>query len=145
MLPVDQLRKVDLEATLNLGQFTVDKLPMDDVSLKANGKAGLLTLEDLRGGLFGGSFQANAQIDARQAVPLLKAHKRIGPERWRELAAGTSILPFAALLSGRARWQALRALVLPALIAAALYIWFVLQGHALLIGPDPLAGLTAMG
>src|SRR5690606_35453316 len=34
-------------------------------------------LEDLRGGLFGGSFQANAQIDARQAVPLLKAHKRI--------------------------------------------------------------------
>ena len=77
VLPVDQLRKIDLEATLDFGQFTVDKLPMDDVSLKANGKAGLLTLEDLRGGLFGGSFQANAQIDARPAVPLLKAHKRI--------------------------------------------------------------------
>jgi uncharacterized membrane protein len=75
----------------------------------------------------------------------LKARKRLGPERWRELAAGTSILPFAALLSGRVRWHALRALVLPALIAAALYIWFVLQGHALLIGPDPLAGLAAMG
>ncbi len=74
----------------------------------------------------------------------LKARKRLGPERFRELAAGTSILPFAALLSGRARWRALRALVLPALIAAALYIWFVLQGHALLIGPDPLTGL-AMG
>ena len=52
----------------------------------------------------------------------LKARKRLGPERWRELAAGTSILPFAALLSGRVRWHALRALVLPALIAAALYI-----------------------
>lgn len=77
LLPVDQLRKVDLEATLSFGEFTVDKLPMSDVSLKANGKAGLLTLEDLRGGLFGGSFQANAQIDARPAVPLLKVHKRI--------------------------------------------------------------------
>ncbi|WP_342243407.1 AsmA family protein [Pseudomonas sp. OTU5201] len=77
VLPVDQLRKVDLQATLNFGQFIVDKLPLDDVSLKANGKGGLLILEDLRGGLLGGSFQANAQIDARPAVPLLKAHKRI--------------------------------------------------------------------
>ena len=74
----------------------------------------------------------------------LKARKRLGPERWRELAAETSILPFAALLSGRARWNVLRPLILPALIAAALYVWFVLQGHALLIGPDPLAGLAAM-
>ena len=75
----------------------------------------------------------------------LKARKRLGPERWRELAAETSILPFAALLSGRARWNALRPLVLPALMAVAAYVWFVLQGHALLIGPDPLAGLMAMG
>ncbi|WP_445500678.1 NnrU family protein [Microvirga sp. G4-2] len=75
----------------------------------------------------------------------LKARKRLGPERWRELAAGTSILPFAALLSGRARWNALRPLVLPALIAVAVYVWFMLQGYALLIGPDPLAGLAAMG
>jgi uncharacterized membrane protein len=74
-----------------------------------------------------------------------KARKRLGPERWRKEAAGTSVLPFAALLSGRARWRALRPLILPALIAAALYGWFVLQGHALLIGPDPLAGLAVTG
>jgi AsmA protein len=77
VLPVDQLRKVDLEAALNIGQFTVDKLPMTDFSLKANGKGGLLTLEDMRGGLFGGNYQASAQIDARPAVPLLKAQKRV--------------------------------------------------------------------
>ncbi|BAN51093.1 AsmA family protein [Metapseudomonas resinovorans] len=77
VLPMDPLRKVDLEATLNFGQFTIDRLPMDDVSLKANGKNGVLTLDDLRGGLFGGSFQASAQLDARPAVPLLKAQKRI--------------------------------------------------------------------
>ncbi|MCB8821473.1 NnrU family protein [Microvirga rosea] len=74
----------------------------------------------------------------------LKAYKRLGPKRWRELSAGTSILPFAALLSGRVRWRSLCPLALPALIALALYVWFVLQGHALLIGPDPLAGLKAL-
>jgi uncharacterized membrane protein len=35
--------------------------------------------------------------------------------------------------------------MLPALVAIAAYAWFVLQGHELLIGPDPLAGLVAMG
>jgi uncharacterized membrane protein len=75
----------------------------------------------------------------------VKARKRLGAERWRTLAAGTSVLPFAALLSGQARWHALRSLVLPALIAAAAYVWFALQGHALLIGADPLASLAAMG
>lgn len=78
--------------------------------------------------------------------PLLdhKSRKRLGPERWQKLAAGTSVLPFAALLLGQTRWRSLRPLALPALIAAALYIWFVLQGHALLIGVAPLASLAAM-
>ncbi|MHC5347646.1 AsmA family protein [Metapseudomonas furukawaii] len=77
ILPVDPLRKLDLEATLDLGQFSVDKLPMEDVSLKALGKGGLLTLEELRGDLFDGNFTVNAQLDVRPAVPLLKAQKRV--------------------------------------------------------------------
>ncbi|BAU77075.1 AsmA family protein [Metapseudomonas furukawaii] len=77
MLPVDPLRKLDLEATLDLGQFSVDKLPMEDVSLKALGKGGLLTLEELRGDLFDGNFTVSAQLDVRPAVPLLKAQKRV--------------------------------------------------------------------
>ncbi|WP_194164586.1 NnrU family protein [Microvirga thermotolerans] len=74
----------------------------------------------------------------------VKARRRLGAERWHALSAGTSVVPFAALVSGRADRRSLRALVLPALAAAALYVWFVVQGHALLIGPDPLAGLAAM-
>jgi uncharacterized membrane protein len=74
----------------------------------------------------------------------LKARKRLGQERWRALSAGTSIIPFAAILSGRARASSLRLLIGPLVIAAAAYVWFVLQGHALLIGPDPLAGLLSM-
>ena len=58
------------------------------------------------------------------------------------LAAGTSVRPFATLFSGRARWNALRPLTLSALIAAIFSVRFIFQGHALLIGPAPLAGLA---
>ena len=74
----------------------------------------------------------------------LKARKRVGRERWRALSARTSIIPFAALLSGRAPASSLRLLIAPLMIATVAYAWFVLQGHALLIGPDPLGGLLAM-
>lgn len=71
-----------------------------------------------------------------------KARKRLGPEPWRALSADTSILPFAAILSGRARRTAVLPLILTGAAAVALYGWFILQGHSLLIGPDPLAGLA---
>jgi uncharacterized membrane protein len=74
----------------------------------------------------------------------LKARKRLGAQRWQAMSAGTSVIPFAAVLSGRAHAASLKPLILPGLMAIALYAWFVFQGHALLIGPDVLAGLAAM-
>jgi uncharacterized membrane protein len=67
----------------------------------------------------------------------LKARRRMGTERWFARSAGTSSVPFTALLQGRASWRSLRPLMLPALVAVFVYAWFILQGHALLIGPDP--------
>ncbi len=75
----------------------------------------------------------------------LRACKRMGADRWRARSAGSSIVPFAAMLQGGARWTSLRPLMFPALVAMVAYAWFVLQGHTLLIGSDPLAGLIAMG
>ena len=74
-----------------------------------------------------------------------KARRRLGPQRWRALSQATSTVPFWALLIGRARIGAAKPLMLPAALAAALYAWFLLQGHALLIGPDPLATLRSFG
>jgi uncharacterized membrane protein len=71
-----------------------------------------------------------------------KARRRLGTERWHALSKNTSVVPFAALLAGRVASRSIGQLLLPALIAAGLYAWFVLQGHALLIGPDPLASLA---
>lgn len=47
------------------------------------------------------------------------------------------------LLGGRARGDGLHRLALPAAAAGLLYAWILLQGHALLIGPEPLASLRA--
>lgn len=81
---------------------------------------------------------------AAAGLPLLdrKAKARLGARRWEDMARDTSSVPFAAVLAGRTRLHA--GLLAPAAIALALYLWFLLQGHAWLIGPDPWAGLRAL-
>lgn len=74
-----------------------------------------------------------------------KAKRRLGPERWVALSRGTSAIPFAALLAGRATFAPSRRSLLGYASALVLYAWFLAQGHALLIGPDPLASLRALG
>ena len=77
VLPVDQLRKLDLQLTLSLGQLTYDKQPFTDVNLKANGRGGLITLKEVRGKMQGGSFVGNGRIDVRQAEPMISVEKRL--------------------------------------------------------------------
>ncbi|NQD92010.1 AsmA family protein, partial [Pseudomonas sp. CrR25] len=77
LLPIDQLRKLDLQLALNLDQLTVDKQAIGDFNLKAKSKAGMLTLEELRGKLGGGSFDAQGRIDVRPAIPLLSLQQRL--------------------------------------------------------------------
>ncbi|MFJ3448910.1 AsmA family protein [Pseudomonas sichuanensis] len=77
LLPVDRLRALDLQADLAFGALTLDKLPISDARLKANGKGGLITLETLRGGLYNGSFEAKGTVDVRPAVPQLGVKTKI--------------------------------------------------------------------
>lgn len=68
---------------------------------------------------------------AAAGIPLLdrRARRRLGEARWRALAA-----------SGAER-RDVSALLLLAAAGLALHAWFLLQGHELLIGVDPLARL----
>lgn len=77
LLPVDRLRQLDLQADVSFGTLTLDKLPITDAQLKANGQGGLLTLETLRGGLYDGSFETNGTLDVRPAVPQIGMKTRI--------------------------------------------------------------------
>ncbi|ROL75994.1 AsmA family protein [Pseudomonas vranovensis] len=77
LLPVDRLRKVDLQADLTFGLLTLDKLPIENAHLKAQGQGGLITLETLRGGLYNGDFESKGTLDVRPAVPQIGINTRI--------------------------------------------------------------------
>lgn len=83
---------------------------------------------------------------AAVGVPLVdrKARVRLGAARWVALAGRSSALPFASLLAGRAERPHPAPLLLSGALAAALTAGFLLGGHTLLIGPDPLAGLAGL-
>lgn len=77
LFPVERLSKLDLDADLTFGQLTLDKLPIQNAALKATGMGGLLTLENLRGELYSGNFEAQGTLDVRQATPQLNLQTRI--------------------------------------------------------------------
>lgn len=66
-----------------------------------------------------------------------RARKRLGAE-WSQKAASTSILPFGAVLSGRASIAVDRPMAVAAILTAALAWLLLAGGHGLLFGADPL-------
>jgi len=77
LFPVERLSKLDVNADLTFGQLTLDKLPIQNAALKATGQGGLLTLENLRGELYNGDFEAKGTLDVRQTAPVLNLQTRI--------------------------------------------------------------------
>ena len=77
IIPVTRLKALDLVADIRFDQLTLSKLPIQNAGLKANSKAGLLTLENLSGTLYKGSFAANGSLDVRPILPLAKLQTRI--------------------------------------------------------------------
>lgn len=73
------------------------------------------------------------------AVVERKKRKSLGDERWRRLASGTSVLPFAALVLGRARLPRDTRTIVGAAVGAAAAIFLLFGGHVLLFNRDPLA------
>ena len=71
-----------------------------------------------------------------------RAKSRLGPDRWSTLAARTSIIPFAAILNGRARLSPDMSTLAGILGGLALYVAFLAGGHFWLFGVDPLVFLN---
>jgi uncharacterized membrane protein len=77
---------------------------------------------------------------ALAGIPLTerRARRRLGKE-WAAIAAGTSIVPFAATIGGRARFYIDRAMVAAFFVTVLAAAWLLTGGHAVLFGADPLA------
>jgi AsmA protein len=76
-LPVSALRNLDTRINLSIDNLTAMKLPVDNFAVKARTAGGLLTLEQLRGGLYNGRVEASASLDVRPQVPLITAQTRL--------------------------------------------------------------------
>jgi AsmA protein len=77
LLPLARLRQLDAELTLNLGQLTLRKLPIENASLKLKAQGGQLALDELRGDLFDGRFALGGSLDVRSDTPLLQFAPKI--------------------------------------------------------------------
>lgn len=70
-----------------------------------------------------------------------RAKRHLGP-RWSTLAASTSIIPFGAIIAGRASFRIDREMVVSMMIAGTITAWLLAGGHAQLFGADPIAALS---
>ncbi|MGE4407760.1 AsmA family protein [Pseudomonas sp.] len=77
VLPLDRLRTLDAEIGLAVGSLTAMQLPFDGFNLKARARDGLLSLQELRGGLYGGRLDTSASLDARPALAQLSVQNRL--------------------------------------------------------------------
>ena len=68
-IPVDVLRRFDLDARLRVGALTLIRIAMQDAEIRAVLKAGRLDVNPLRAGLFGGQMTTSVTIDAASEVP----------------------------------------------------------------------------
>lgn len=72
LLPVETLRQLDFQLALSLEQMKLSGQPFTDISLKAQGRNGVLDLSGLNARLLGGSIAAKVAVDVRQREPQLK-------------------------------------------------------------------------
>ena len=92
-LPVDTIRKMNLDGKLVVGKLKIANLRLQDIQLQAKGKDGLLTLNPLSAGLYGGTYKGNVSVDARGKQPQLAMDEKL---------AGVQIGPLLKDFQGQA-------------------------------------------
>ncbi|MDB5982061.1 MAG: AsmA, partial [Pseudomonas sp.] len=77
LLPLERMRKLDVQADLSFGQLTLDKLSIQNAAFKTAGLDGQITLDSLRGDLYNGNFEVKGNLDVRPDVPLMSVQTHI--------------------------------------------------------------------
>ncbi|MFK3972745.1 AsmA family protein [Pseudomonas sp. NPDC087358] len=77
LLPLERMRKLDIDADLSFGKLTLEKLPIQNAALKTSALDGVVKLDSLRGDLYNGNFEVKGNLDVRPEVPLASVQTRI--------------------------------------------------------------------
>ena len=76
-LPMDLLRTLNLDGKLVVGKLKISNIRLQNIQAQAKGKDGLLTLNPLQAGLYGGSYNGNISLDARGKQPQLAVDEKL--------------------------------------------------------------------
>jgi AsmA protein len=68
-IPVEMIRELDVDASLDIANFTMDTLQASDVSAELKAKKGVIRIEPMSAKLFGGTSNGMIELDARADIP----------------------------------------------------------------------------
>ena len=68
-IPVEMIRELDVDASLDIASFTMDTLQASDVSAELKAKKGVIRIEPMSAKLFGGTSNGMIELDARADIP----------------------------------------------------------------------------
>ncbi len=77
LLPLERMRKLDVDADVSFGKLIVEKLPIQNAALKTSALDGVVKVDSLRGDLDNGNFEVKGNLDVRPEVPLATVQTRI--------------------------------------------------------------------
>ena len=72
LLPLETLRKLDIDGDFKIGNMVVNKLKMSNINAKVNAKQGLIIIDPANAQLYSGNYVGRITIDAKQATPTMK-------------------------------------------------------------------------
>ena len=90
-LPLDMLRALQVNGSLRVGEFKINRLKTQDMELKLKARDGVVALDPFEAKLYGGRVQAYPRLDVRKDVPVMAVKSRL---------AGFRIEPFLSDLQG---------------------------------------------
>ena len=76
-LPLETLRKLDLDASLRIANLTIKKLHVSDTSVTLAAHAGDIRLSPLRAVLYQGKYEGSTRLDVRGNIPLLSLNESL--------------------------------------------------------------------
>ncbi|MEA1889850.1 MAG: AsmA family protein [Pseudomonadota bacterium] len=68
-IPVETIRKLDVQASLSIGSFILDTLQATDVKAELKAKKGVVRIDPFSAQLFGGTSTGMMELDARKDTP----------------------------------------------------------------------------
>ena len=93
-IPVDTIRGLNVDGTLNAGKLIVSNAKLEKVSLRLSAKDGVVTLDDLSAELYQGRFSGGAALDVNPEAPALTVDSSL---------QGIHVEPLLEDVAGRAR------------------------------------------